>query len=146
MIELPKERILLDRSFQNWEDALRKIGEWMVVKGNVTPDYIQSMIDRQKRMSVYIGNFVALPHAEGTDESVIEEGIFLIQVPDGINFGTKDEPKIATILFAAALKKEHQLSVLQELAFFCSDIDQVMALSDANTVEEIQMIFAQAHT
>ena len=33
--------------------------------------------------------------------------------------------------------KEHQLAVLQDLAFFCSDIDQVMALS-AETIEEVK--------
>lgn len=44
-------------------------------------------------------------------------------------------------LICSGFKREHQLAVLQDLAFFCSDIDQVMALSDAETIEEVQMIF-----
>ncbi|NGV92665.1 PTS sugar transporter subunit IIA, partial [Staphylococcus aureus] len=108
-----------------WKEALTEIGQWMTQQGGIKPAYIQSMIERQEKASVYIGNFVALPHGTDKDEEVVEEGIYLVQVPDGVDFGTKEEPKIATLLFVVALKKEHQLAVLQDLAFFCSDIDQV---------------------
>ncbi|EMF0350413.1 PTS sugar transporter subunit IIA [Enterococcus faecium] len=145
MIQLPAEKILLDQSYQNWKEALTEIGQWMTQQGGIKPAYIQSMIERQEKASVYIGNFVALPHGTDKDEEVVEEGIYLVQVPDGVDFGTKEEPKIATLLFVVALKKEHQLVVLQDLAFFCSDIDQVMALSDAETIEEVQMIFEHGH-
>ena len=145
MIQLPAEKILLDQSYQNWKEALTEIGQWMTQQGGITPAYIQSMIERQEKASVYIGNFVALPHGTDKDEEVVEEGIYLVQVPDGVDFGTKEEPKIATLLFVVALNKEHQLEVLQDLAFFCSDIDQVMALSDAETIEEVQMIFEHGH-
>ena len=57
----------------------------------------------------------------------------------GVDFGTKEQPKIATILFVVVLK-EQQLAVLQEIAFFCSDMQNVRALSDAESVEEIQQI------
>ncbi|HDG6620553.1 PTS sugar transporter subunit IIA [Enterococcus faecium] len=145
MIQLPAEKILLDQSYQNWKEALTEIGQWMTQQGGIKPAYIQSMIERQEKASVYIGNFVALPHGTDKDEEVVEEGIYLVQVPDGVDFGTKEEPKIATLLFVVALKKGHQLAVLQDLAFFCSDIDQVMALSDAETIEEVQMIFEHGH-
>ncbi|WP_447299688.1 PTS sugar transporter subunit IIA [Enterococcus faecium] len=145
MIQLPAEKILLDQSYQNWKEALTEIGQWMTQQGGIKPAYIQSMIERQEKASVYIGNFVALPHGTDKDEEVVEEGIYLVQVPDGVDFGTKEEPKIATLLFVVALKKEHQLAVLKDLAFFCSDIDQVMALSDAETIEEVQMIFEHGH-
>ena len=145
MIQLPAEKILLDQSYQNWKEALTEIGQWMTQQGGIKPAYIQSMIERQEKASVYIGNFVAFPHGTDKDEEVVEEGIYLVQVPDGVDFGTKEEPKIATLLFVVALKKEHQLAVLKDLAFFCSDIDQVMALSDAETIEEVQMIFEHGH-
>ena len=142
MIQLPAEKILLDQSYQNWKEALTEIGQWMTQQGGIKAAYIQSMIERQEKSSVYI---VALPHGTDKDEEVTEEGIYLVQVPDGVDFGTKEEPKIATLLFVVALKREHQLAVLQDLAFFCSDIDQVMALSDAETIEEVQMIFEHGH-
>ncbi|SFL73365.1 Phosphoenolpyruvate-dependent sugar phosphotransferase system, EIIA 2 [Enterococcus mundtii] len=68
----------------------------------------------------------------------------MFQVPDGVDFGIDEEKKVATILFAVIMRENQQLTSLQELAFFCSDVDQVMALSDAQTVEEIQQILKQA--
>ena len=62
-----------------------------------------------------------------------------IQVPDGVNFGSSKEPQIATILFVVALK-EKQLEALQDIAFFCSDIENVMALSDAKDLQAVQTI------
>ena len=38
----------------------------------IKPAYIQSMIERQEKASVYIGNFVAL-HGTDKDEEVVEE-------------------------------------------------------------------------
>ena len=102
------------------------------------------MIERQEKASVYIGNFVALPHGTDKDEEVVEEGIYLVQVPDGVDFGTKEEPKIATLLFVVALKRT-SVSGAPRFSLFCSDIDQVMALSDAETIEEVQMIFEHGH-
>ncbi|MGM9903242.1 hypothetical protein A5844_001960 [Enterococcus sp. 10A9_DIV0425] len=145
MIEISNESIWLNQSFDSWEQALNKIGEILREAGYITKEYIASMIDRQKLASVYIGNFVALPHALAKDEHIIKENIFLFQVPDGVDFGAEEEEReVATILFVVVLKEKHQLENLQELAFLCSDVDQVMALSDAQTVDEIQIILKKA--
>lgn len=104
------------------KEALAASGELLLKNQLVTPDYVKAMYQRQQKVSVYIGNFVALPHAEGQDEQVLKEGICFIQVPDGVNFGTEADRKIATLLFVVALKSQRQLSMLQELAFFCSDL------------------------
>lgn len=37
------------------------------------------MYQRQQKVSVYISNFVALPHAEGQDEQVLKEGFALFK-------------------------------------------------------------------
>lgn len=118
MIQLPAEKILLDQSYQNWKEALTEIGQWMTQQGGIKAAYIQSMIERQEKSSVYIGNFVALPHGTDKDEEVIEEGIYLVQVPDGVDFGTKEEPKIATLLFVVALKKRTSVSCAPRFSLF----------------------------
>lgn len=137
---IPQERILLDQHFTDATEALKKIGEYLVNQEIVSLPYVKSLLRRHQKTGVYIGNFVALPHAEEEAQQWIkEEGLFLIQVPDGVDFGTKEQPKIATILFVVVLK-EQQLAVLQEIAFFCSDMQNVRVLSDAESVEEIQQI------
>lgn len=106
--------------------------------GLIKEEYIESMLVRQDKLSVYIGNFVALPHGEVQDEFILEEGIFVTQVPDGIDFSNTEQKQIATIIISVALRKESQLRILQELAFFCSDIENVRKLSDE--VDEKQFV------
>lgn len=144
MITIKPEHILLNQKYQDYHEAISATGDFLVGQGLVEPAYTQSMRARQDRVSVYIGNFVALPHGDFDGKAyVIEEGVCLIQVPDGVNFGTEAEPKVATILFVVVLKEE-QLATLQEIAFFCSEIDNVMALSDAKTKEDILALLAEA--
>lgn len=142
MIEIKAENILLNQSFPTCEAALDFCGQELVFRNMATPDYTESLKRRQKTYSVYIGNFVALPHGE-EDTAVVDEGILLIQVPDGVNFGSAAEPKIATLLFVIALKTQSQLTVLQQLALFCSDLERVAQLSDATTIAQVQRILAQ---
>ena len=140
MITIKDEHILLDQTYSNAEAAIVAAGEFLVAQGLVSPPYIQSMLARHRKVSVYVGNFVALPHGDSDGQPYIEEeGICLIQVPDGVNFGSGKEPQIATILFVVALK-EKQLEALQDIAFFCSDIENVMALSDAKDLRAVQNI------
>lgn len=140
MIQIKNEHILLNQSYRDAHEAIVSAGEFLLARGLVEPEYIEAMLTRQERVSVYVGNFVALPHGdEGSRAYIKEESVCLIQVPDGVNFGTHDNPKLVTILFVVALK-EAQLEALQELAFFCSEIDNVMALSDARTIEMVQVI------
>ena len=96
------------------------------------------MLERDEMLSVYMGNFIAIPH--GTDEAkkyVKKSGICIVQVPDGVNFGTADEEKIVTVLFGIAGKGEDHLQLVQQIALFCSDIDNVVELADALDKEEI---------
>ncbi|CZQ99331.1 PTS sugar transporter subunit IIA [Trichococcus ilyis] len=140
MIAIKKEHILLDQTYNTAEEAIIAAGEFLVAQGLVSPPYIQSMLARHRKVSVYVGNFVALPHGDSEGQVHIEEeGICLIQVPDGVNFGNDLDPQIATVLFVVALK-ERQLEALQDIAFFCSDIENVMALSDAKDLQAIQDI------
>ena len=117
MFEITAEQIMLNQSYASWEEALAASGELLLKNQLVTPDYVKQ---------------------------VLKEGICFIQVPDGVNFGTEADRKIATLLFVVALKSQQQLSMLQELAFFCSDLENIQRLSDCQTIDEAQKILAQA--
>ena len=138
MIDLPKDHILLNQSYTTTHEAIVAVGEFLNQLGLTTTKYTESMLERQKKVSVYIGNFVALPHGEDyLNQAILKEGICLVQVPDGVNFGTEKVPQIATLLIGVAVK-ENQLEVLQEIAFHCSDLMNVMKLSDAQTKAQVQ--------
>lgn len=137
MWNLSEEDLFLNASFLSASDAIAFAGEKLADRGYVESTYIAEMQQRHEQVSVYIGNFVALPHADVQDGNLLKEGMILIQVPDGVNFGTTNKRQIATIVVAIALKKWTQLTVLQELALFFSDLKNVRKISDATTKQEI---------
>ncbi|MBS7180833.1 MAG: PTS sugar transporter subunit IIA [Enterococcus gallinarum] len=135
---LEKEMIELNQQFANKEEAIRYCGKKLVEAGYVDPEYVNAMIERDAMLSVYMGNFIAIPHR--TDEAkkyVKKSGICIVQVPEGVNFGTDEDEKIVTLLFGIAGIGEDHLQLVQQIALFCSDIDNVVELADALSKEEV---------
>ncbi|HLQ40513.1 MAG TPA: PTS sugar transporter subunit IIA [Tetragenococcus sp.] len=139
-MKLQKEMILLNQSYENAEEVIRKSGELLVSAGCVDEEYVAAMIERNEMVSTYMGNFIAIPH--GTDEAkkyVKKSGISIIQVPAGVDFATKDdqEEKLAMVVFGIAGVNNEHLNILQQIAIFCSDIQNVMKLADAQDTDEV---------
>ena len=111
---------MLDQRFQSAEEALHEIGTFLVDQKMVQPQYINSLIQRHKKYGVYIGgNFVALPHGEEeADKWINEEGICLVQVPDGVDFGDAKESKVTTILVCGCSQRKAVCHACKKLLFF----------------------------
>ncbi len=137
-MEFEKSLIKLNQQFANKEEAIRYCGQLLADGGYVKPDYIDAMVRRDQELSVYMGNFIAIPH--GTDDAkkeVLKTGVTVVQVPKGVNFGTEEDPQIATVLFGiAGLGNEH-LELIQKISIFCADVDNVVKLADAQSQDEI---------
>lgn len=138
MKALKRPSIHLNQAFNTKEEAIRFCGEQLWKADCIEKDYIDAMIERNNDVSVYMGNFIAIPH--GTEEAkkyVKQSGMCLVQVPEGVNFGTEEEPQIATVLFGIAGVGEEHLQLIQHIALFCSDVDNVVYLADAQTEDDI---------
>ena len=62
---LEKEMIELNQQFANKEEAIRYCGKKNFVEaGYVDPEYVNAMIERDAMLSVYMGNFIAIPHGQ----------------------------------------------------------------------------------
>ena len=143
-MEIQTELIKLNQQFDTKEAAIEYCGELLVSGGYVTPEYVAAMIERDKDLSVYMGNFIAIPH--GTDaakKEVLKTGITIVQVPRGVNFGSQEEPKMAMVLFGIAGVVDEHLDLIQKISIFCADVDNVVKLADAQSVEEIASYFAE---
>lgn len=137
-MNLPMDMIELNQSFTTKEEAIRFCGKKLFEAGCIEADYIDAMIERNNLLSVYMGNFIAIPH--GTDEAkryVKKSGICIVQVPEGVNFGTAEEPQIVTVLFGIAGVGDDHLALIQQIALYCSDVNNVVLLADALDKEEI---------
>lgn len=63
----PKDLIKINQNFSNKEEAINYCGKLLVDGGYVNSNYVSAMLDRDKELSVYMGNFIAIPH--GTDSA-----------------------------------------------------------------------------
>ncbi|WP_367297683.1 PTS sugar transporter subunit IIA [Loigolactobacillus coryniformis] len=136
---LDEKLIRINQSVKTKEDAIRMAGQLLVDNGNVDAPYIDSMLARNRDVSVYMGNFIAIPHGTEDGKQYIKEtGISVVQLPWGVDFA--DDPadeKLVTVVFGiAGLKGEH-LQLLSQIALFCSDIHNVEKLADAQSAAEI---------
>ena len=137
-MEIQTNLIKLGQAFETQEAAITFCGEQLLAGGYVTADYVPAMLERNRELSVYMGNFIAIPH--GTDtakKEVLKTGITIVQVPRGVNFGDARDPKIATVLFGIAGVGNEHLDLIQKISIFCADVDNVVKLADAQTVEAI---------
>lgn len=142
---LPKEMVFLNKKFQNKEEAIRFCGEKLVEAGYVNQSYTEAMIERDKNLSVYMGNFIAIPHGtEDAKKHVKKSGVCVVQVPEGVNFGTEKENNVVTVIFGIAGIGDDHLQLVQQIALYCSDLDNVVVLADAKDKKEIinNLIFA----
>ncbi|MGT2710932.1 PTS sugar transporter subunit IIA [Streptococcus oriscaviae] len=137
-MEFQQHLIKLNQAFATKEEAIRFCGRQLVDAGHVNEAYVEAMIERDAELSVYMGNFIAIPH--GTDaakKEVRSSGITIVQVPAGVNFGTEEAPKIATVLFGIAGIGDEHLEIIQKISIFCADVDNVVKLADAQSEEEV---------
>ena len=137
-MEFEKSLIKLKQQFANKEEAIRYCGQLLVDGGYVSPDYVDAMVRRDQELSVYMGNFIAIPH--GTDDAkkeVLKTGVTVVQVPKGVNFVTEAEPQIATVLFGIAGVGDEHLELIQKISIFCADVDNVVKLADAQTQDDV---------
>ncbi|MFT4246174.1 MAG: PTS sugar transporter subunit IIA [Micrococcaceae bacterium] len=137
-MELSKDMILLDQSYNDKDEAIKACGKLLVDAGCVDENYVDAMIERNKLVSTYMGNFIAIPH--GTDEAkkyVKKSGITIVQAPEGVQFGADNTDDVAMVLFGIAGVGNEHMDILQKIAMFCSDVKNVVKLADAQTKEEI---------
>lgn len=144
-MQLTKSDILLNQEINSKEEAITKAGEVLVANGYVDADYIPAMLEREKIVSTYMGNFIAIPH--GTDDakkSIKNTGISIIQVPGGVSFASPEdtEDKMVFVIFGIAGKDGEHLELLSKIAIFCSEQENVIKLVNASSEEEIISLLA----
>ena len=139
---LTPETIELKASLGSQEEAIRRAGALLVENGNVEQRYVDSMFEREKSVSTYMGNAVAIPH--GTNDSkqwVTRSGLSIITVPDGVEYGDGD---VAKIVIGIAGTGDDHLDILSKISLVVSEEENVEKIVNAQTKEELLAIFDEA--
>ena len=134
---LRMENIKLNQHFDNKYDAIKMAGELLVQGGYVKDNYVEEMFKREERSTTFIGNDIAIPHGtESAKNDVLESGISVLQVPEGVDF----DGQKARVIFGIAGKDNTHMDILSNIAILCSDMENVEKIVAAKTKEEIMAL------
>jgi len=131
---LTLSQIKVPGSARSKDDAIREAGEILIDAGAVTPAYIDSMFEREKSVSTYMGNYLAIPH--GTNESkdsIKRSALSVIRYDQPIDW---DGNEVRFALGIAGYQGGH-MDILSKIAILFSDTDEVDKLVAAQSAKEI---------
>jgi mannitol PTS system EIIA component len=116
------------------DDAIREAGEILVDVGAVTPAYIDAMFEREKSVSTYMGNYLAIPHGTNeSKESIKRSALSVIRYDEPIDW---DGNEVRFALGIAGYQGGH-MDILSRIAILFSDTDEVDKLLAASSAEEV---------
>ena len=116
------------------ETAIRAAGALLAKRGYVDADYADAMVEREKLVTTYMGMGVAIPHGTSEKKStVIKSGVFMLQYPDGVDFG---DEKAYLIFGIAGVGDAH----LDLLAHVCEVLEDEEALEMMKKTPDIKFV------
>lgn len=119
MTILSRERIQLQATAVDKNDAIRQAGALLVNSGCVEPGYVDGMLAREQTMSTYLGNGVAIPHGTYDNRGQIHAtGISVLQLPQGVEW---EEGEMAYLVIGIAALGDEHVGVLASLAEVIED-------------------------
>lgn len=131
---LSADSVRLGQRASSKEDAIRQCGAVLVQTGASTEAYTDAMIERERSVSTYMGEGVAIPH--GTDESrvhITRPALAVVQFNDGVDWNGNQ----VQLCIAIASKSNEHVGILQSLATVLSDKERAARLRDSADVNEI---------
>ncbi|WP_155837136.1 PTS sugar transporter subunit IIA [Aneurinibacillus terranovensis] len=135
---LDKELFFLNWDGENVEDLLAVMADKLVQKGIVAPGYIESVKQREKISSTYIGSGIAIPH--GNPEWVYSTGIACARLKTPVQWGEG----MVWLLFMLALKKEEKERnkyLFQEMNQLMDQDNFLEEVKKKTTIEDIYEMF-----
>lgn len=135
---LPREGIRVGLTAVDRWDAVRQCGAVLEELGAVEAGYTDKMLDRERSVSTFVGEGVAIPHGTSEAKSLVHETrLAVLQFPAGVDWGGQ---RVTTCVAIAAKGDEH-IAVLSALALLLLEPDQAERLrSSADPVEIHQLL------
>jgi len=114
--------------------AIRRCGEVLVEVGAVEPAYVEAMLERERSVSTYVGEQVAIPHGTlAGKQTVRRDALAVLRFPAGVDWGG---PTV-TVCVAIAARGGGHIAILAELARILLDPDRARALRAATDPDEV---------
>jgi mannitol PTS system EIIA component len=131
---LSPSRVLLGRSAGDWEGAVRQVGEALVGSGAVAPGYVDTMIERERDLSTFVGEGVAIPHGTLAGRDLVRhDALCVVQFPGGVDW---QGDEVVLCVGIAAVGDGH-VPILAQLAELLLEPERAEALRRASSPDEV---------
>ena len=140
---LTKDLIIASGTATTRDDAIREAGNLLVRAGAVSPAYVDAMQERERSISTYMGNYLAIPH--GTNESkgsILRSALSLVRYANPIDWNGHE---VRVVVGISGIGDEH-LGILSKIAVVFSDMDEAQKMADATTVDELYQLLERVNT
>ncbi|MFZ2238838.1 MAG: PTS mannitol transporter subunit IICBA [Gordonia amarae] len=131
--------IVLQGTSSAVDDAIEEAGRLLVAAGAVEESYVAAMHERERSVSTFMGNGLAIPH--GTNEAkgaINRTAMSFVRYDEPVDWNGKQAEFVVGI---AGAGKDH-LALLNKIAQVFLNKDDVARLRSAQSPEEIQAILA----
>lgn len=116
------------------EDAVRQCGRVLQEIGAVDATYVEAMLERERSISTYVGEGVAIPHGTlVSKEAVRHDAICVVRFPEGVDWHGEH----VTVCVGIAARGDGHLRLLSQLAQILLDPDRAAALRAATDADRV---------
>jgi PTS system mannitol-specific IIA component len=116
------------------EDAIRQTGQALLEAGAIDVSYIDAMLERERSVSTFVGEGVAIPHGTlAGKDSVKNDALVVLRFPDGVDWDGND----VRVCVGIAARGNGHIALLSQLATVLLDPDRAAALRAATTSVEV---------
>jgi mannitol PTS system EIIA component len=133
-LPLDPRAVLLAASAANRDDAIRQCGRALVAVGAVEEAYVETMVERERSISTYVGEGVAIPHGTlAAKDAVHHDAICVLRFPEGVDW----DGERVTVCVGIAAQGDGHVRLLSELAQILLDPERAHALREAAHVDDV---------
>lgn len=143
------EYVVADLEASTREEALQKMAEYLVEKGNCKPSFVEGILKREQLHPSALpmpGPKIAIPHTDA--EHVLQSVILFARLPEPVEFlsmGDPDEKLQVRMISMFALKEKKRIGDMLEALINVYQKEEVLnAILDASDSGEIYTILHDA--
>jgi len=131
---LDESSIVLDATATDVDDAIRQAGAALVATGAVEPAYVDAMLERERTVSTYVGEAVAVPHGTLAAKGMVRRNaLVLLRFADPVDWNGND---VALVIGLAAVGRGH-IGLLSRIAGLLLEPARAAALISATHPSEV---------
>ncbi|MGI5271322.1 PTS sugar transporter subunit IIA [Nonomuraea sp. CA-218870] len=131
---LDPRAVLLHESAAGRDEAIRRCGQALVDIGAVAEPYVEAMLERERSISTYVGEGVAIPHGTAAaKEDIARDAICVVRFPGGVDWGGE----LVTLCVGIAARNDGHMPLLAALAEILLDPERARTLREATEVHQV---------